>query len=102
VSLLRITVRELIRLAYGVKDYQIAKAPGWIDSERFDIAAKGNGDEQVQVRGLLIERFQLATHREDDYAEVVRASRRDAADVGRDRHDFVEAVRAGCAKSDRS
>jgi uncharacterized protein (TIGR03435 family) len=30
----------LIKLAFGVKDYQISGAPGWIDSERYDIAAK--------------------------------------------------------------
>jgi uncharacterized protein (TIGR03435 family) len=66
-----ITVRELIRLAYGVKDYQIGRAPGWIASQRFDIAAKsvsGNAnsldDEKSLVRELLSERFQLSTHRE--------------------------------------
>ncbi len=66
-----ITVKELIRLAYGVKDYQIGRLPGWVDSERFDIAAKsvsGTGksleDEKSLVRELLAERFQLTTHRE--------------------------------------
>jgi uncharacterized protein (TIGR03435 family) len=64
-------VKELIRLAYGVKDYQIGRAPGWVDNERFDIAAKsandrGNSleDEKSLVRELLAGRFQLATHRE--------------------------------------
>lgn len=66
-----ITVRELIRLAYGVKDYQIGRAPGWIDSQRFDIAAKSVSaktgsldDEKLLVRELLVDRFQLSTHRE--------------------------------------
>jgi uncharacterized protein (TIGR03435 family) len=66
-----ITVRELIRLAYGVRDYQIGRAPGWIDSERFDIAAKSVSsktnsleDEKSLVRELLADRFQLSTHRE--------------------------------------
>ena len=66
-----ITVRELIRLAYGVRDYQIREAPKWVDSERFDIAAKsvsGNAknleDEKSLVRELLADRFQLTTHRE--------------------------------------
>jgi uncharacterized protein (TIGR03435 family) len=64
-------VKDLIRLAYGVKDYQIGRAPGWVDGERFDIVAKsvsgtGNSleDEKSQVRELLADRFQLATHRE--------------------------------------
>jgi len=66
-----ITVRELIRLAYGMMDYQIGRAPGWIDSERFDIAAKSvtsrtNGLEDAKslARELLSDRFQLSTHRE--------------------------------------
>jgi uncharacterized protein (TIGR03435 family) len=66
-----VTVKELIRLAYGVKDYQIGRTPGWVDSERFDIAAKsvsgkGNGleDEKSLVRELLADRFQPTTHRE--------------------------------------
>jgi uncharacterized protein (TIGR03435 family) len=65
-----ITVRELIRLAYGMKDYQIEHAPGWLESERYDIAAKSAiakrslEQEQSQIRELLIDRFHLATHRE--------------------------------------
>jgi uncharacterized protein (TIGR03435 family) len=64
-------VNELIRLAYGAKDYQIGRAPGWVDSERFDIVAKsasgkGNSqeDEKSVVRELLEDRFQLTIHRE--------------------------------------
>jgi uncharacterized protein (TIGR03435 family) len=65
-----VTVRELIRLAYGVRDYQIERAPAWVDSARFDIAAKSvsgsnnMGDVKSLVRELLAERFQLATHQE--------------------------------------
>jgi uncharacterized protein (TIGR03435 family) len=81
-----ITVRELIRLAYGVKDYQIERAPGWVDSERYDIAAKsvrGTAvgaaassksasleEERAVVRELLADRFQLATHHETKQARV--------------------------------
>jgi uncharacterized protein (TIGR03435 family) len=66
-----ITVRELIRFAYGVKDFQIESAPKWIDSERFDIVAKsvssqekGLEDEKSLIRELLADRFQLTTHHE--------------------------------------
>lgn len=64
-----ITVKELIRLAYGVKDYQVERAPDWIETERYDIAAMGPigskklEDEQARVRALLEDRFQLKTHR---------------------------------------
>jgi uncharacterized protein (TIGR03435 family) len=66
-----ITVMELIRLAYTVKDYQVQRAPGWLESERYDIAAKVSGgnsknleEERAVTRELLAGRFQLATHRE--------------------------------------
>jgi len=61
---------ELIRVAFGVKDYQI-RAPEWIGAVRYDIAAKpgsmGNiSDKDVSplLRQLLADRFGLATHRE--------------------------------------
>jgi uncharacterized protein (TIGR03435 family) len=66
-----ITVRELIRQSYGVRDYQIEQAPGWVSSMRFDIVAKSVSsmansleDEKSLVRELLADRFQLTTHRE--------------------------------------
>src|SRR5215471_19065917 len=72
-----ITVRELIRLAYGVRDYQIGQAPNWIDSERFDIAMKsaggdGKSPEELKslVRELLVDRFQLTAHRESKQMAV--------------------------------
>jgi uncharacterized protein (TIGR03435 family) len=66
-----VSVGYLIRFAYGVKDYQIERAPGWVDSEQYDIAVKrANGktgnleDEKAMVRELLADRFQLTAHRE--------------------------------------
>jgi len=65
------TVRELIRPAYNVKDYQIAQAPGWLEADRFEIAAKAAvakktslDDERSLVRELLEDRFGLKTHRQ--------------------------------------
>jgi uncharacterized protein (TIGR03435 family) len=72
------TVRNLIRLAFGVKDYQIARAPGWIGAERYDIEAKTASPpggpkletEQELLRALLADRFQLSTHRESKEGNV--------------------------------
>src|ERR1051326_1773663 len=53
-----ITVKELIRLAYGVRDYQIGQAPKWTDSERFDIAVKsvsGNRNNLEEEKSLVRE-----------------------------------------------
>jgi bla regulator protein BlaR1 len=35
-----VTLRKLIAFAYGINEYQITGAPGWIDSERYDIEAR--------------------------------------------------------------
>jgi len=64
-------MRELIRMAFGVKDYQIQGAPGWIDKERYDIAAKIVGGRNLSfdelkaaLRELLASRFRMTSHRE--------------------------------------
>jgi len=66
-----ITVGYLIRYAFDVKDYQIERAPGWIDNEPYDIAVKSvsgktasREETKPMVRELLADRFQLATHSE--------------------------------------
>lgn len=68
-------VRELIRFAYQLQNFQIVDAPDWIVEERYDIIAKAEGDippgqfgvpgpAQMMMRALLAERFALAV-RED-------------------------------------
>jgi len=91
-----VTVRFLLQDAYGVKDSQIVGAPGWIDSEHFNIDAKaedssaGDGSkggqskldrdkQQAQFRlmlqAMLADRFKLALHHDtkelSEYALVV-------------------------------
>jgi uncharacterized protein (TIGR03435 family) len=70
------TLRFLIRNAYQVQDFQIAGAPDWIASDRFDIVAKANGNPPiaapvgqagpmlVMLRSLLADRFKLVVHHE--------------------------------------
>src|SRR5262249_13736092 len=63
-----LTLRDYIITAYQVKPYPIS-GPDWINSDRFDIAARlTEGSEISQVgsmmQALLEERFQLKTHRE--------------------------------------
>ncbi|HEY6392831.1 MAG TPA: M56 and DUF3738 domain-containing protein, partial [Bryobacteraceae bacterium] len=65
-----ITVKFLIQQAYGVKDFQVIGGPGWINSERYDLVAKADGDigrmEQIRplIEKLLADRFQLTIHRD--------------------------------------
>lgn len=63
-----ITLRSCVKWAYHVMEYQVS-GPGWMDFERFDIAAKSaNGASEdrlrVMMRALLHERFGLELHRE--------------------------------------
>ena len=62
------SLKDYIRMAYKLKDYQIV-GPDWMASERFDIHAKlpngGAGDKVLEMLQTLLEqRFQLKTHRD--------------------------------------
>lgn len=74
-----IPLKELIKMAYDVKDFTLS-GPSWLDSMRFDIVAKppaGASRRQMpeMLQAMLVERFKLQTHRESKevpaYALVV-------------------------------
>jgi uncharacterized protein (TIGR03435 family) len=61
------SLRNIIRNAYGVQNFQIVGGPDWINSDRWDIVAKAEGDTPppqmlLMVRTLLAERFKLVVH----------------------------------------
>ncbi len=64
-----VPMRELLRLAYGLKlPYQLS-GPTWMENERYDIVAKvppGVTRDQfnVMLQNLLVDRFGLVVHRE--------------------------------------
>jgi uncharacterized protein (TIGR03435 family) len=63
------SVRFLIQVAYGVRDFQVTGGPGWMNTEDYDITAKGDdGAQESQLRlmlqALLADRFKLIFHRE--------------------------------------
>jgi uncharacterized protein (TIGR03435 family) len=67
------SLRLLIKTAYGVHDSQIIAGPSWIDSDRWDINAKAEGYKdaapfrdvaRLMVRPLLADRFKLVMHHE--------------------------------------
>jgi len=63
-----VSLKQLIELAYDVKDYSLS-GPDWLDSERFDVQAKPQGrmtDEMFapMLRSLLADRFRISVHRE--------------------------------------
>jgi uncharacterized protein (TIGR03435 family) len=63
------TARMLIMLAYQVMPDQISGGPGWLESDGFDIEAKGADAKATpaqfrrMVQSLLADRFQLKVHR---------------------------------------
>lgn len=64
-----VPLRELITEAYHVRPEALSGAPGWTESERFDIVAKAppsTSPENLRrmMLALLRERFQLAAHTE--------------------------------------
>jgi len=75
ISITNLTVGTLIRMAYGSEaiqtQRQIVGGPAWIDTDRFDIAAKTTltlapRDDlfRVLVRSVLEDRFHIKLHRE--------------------------------------
>jgi uncharacterized protein (TIGR03435 family) len=78
-------LRLLVRMAYGVQDFQIVGGPSWQTSNKFDITAKAaEGTTQAtpdllpMLKALLADRFKLKTHTESRemalYALVVARS----------------------------
>jgi uncharacterized protein (TIGR03435 family) len=69
-------LNELIWIAYGVRDDQVAGGPSWIRKDRYDIEATGSGlmapaasgppgtQAHLMLQMLLEDRFRLKVHRE--------------------------------------
>ena len=74
-------LRQLIGMAYQIRDFQVSGGPAWIDSDRYDIEAKpGTGPmagrmtkesmlesmakSGLMLQSLLEDRFKLKLHRE--------------------------------------
>jgi uncharacterized protein (TIGR03435 family) len=63
-----VSLKSCVRWAYGVQASQVT-GPVWLETERFDIAAKAAGpvsEEQLRLmlRSLLADRFKLTLHRD--------------------------------------
>jgi uncharacterized protein (TIGR03435 family) len=70
------SLRDLIGLAYKVRDSQIVGGPAWIGTDRFDINARADrelppfdptgeiGPLERMLQSLLADRFKLVAHRE--------------------------------------
>jgi uncharacterized protein (TIGR03435 family) len=92
-SATNVTLRNLIRNSFGVQDSQIVGGPTWMNSDRFNLLAKGEVGQspafpvahmggpsrlQLMMQALLSDRFKLVVHKENRelnvYALVVERS----------------------------
>jgi uncharacterized protein (TIGR03435 family) len=70
VTIVNATLKSIIELTYDVDRLQVTGGPAWIESERFDILAKGpepsydEAQTRERLRTLLGERFHLVIHHE--------------------------------------
>ena len=55
------SLRDLIRLAYGVEDYQILGLPNWVNSDLYDVDAKAQESVVNELQGLNHDQLQLRT-----------------------------------------
>jgi uncharacterized protein (TIGR03435 family) len=63
------TLKQLVRIAYGVQDFQVSGGPNWADGDRFDVEAKSESNasrDQVllMIQALLKDRFKLKIRRD--------------------------------------
>ena len=69
-----VPMKELLLRAYGVRSPEVS-GPSWMDTERYDIAAKvplaaTEEEANVMLQNLLVERFGLVFHREKKELQV--------------------------------
>jgi uncharacterized protein (TIGR03435 family) len=70
-----LTLKGLIRIAYNVHGFQISGGPKWMDSDRYDVETRAQGNPPVpevrlMLEALLADRFKLTLHRENKESPV--------------------------------
>ena len=68
-EILGYTLKELIAMAFEVKDDKVMGGPEWLDADRFDVIAKSPEVMSPHVmtgmlKSLIVQRFKLETHNE--------------------------------------
>src|SRR5262249_19344366 len=68
-SAVNVPAALLIRIAYGLSEFEVVGGPSWLASDRYDVIASSGGDATVDrkramLRQALLERFTLSTHTE--------------------------------------
>ncbi len=65
-----VSLKQLICYAFDARDFQVTGGPGWMDTEKFDLAARAAASKELSrdevkpyVQALLTDRFRLKIHR---------------------------------------
>lgn len=92
-------VKEMIKLAYNVRNDGLAGVPKWADSDRYDLSAKAGSIVppeilRVMFQNLLAERFGLTLHHEDQPASVYALTGK-----GAKLKPAAESERPGCKRA---
>jgi bla regulator protein BlaR1 len=66
------TFKDLVSLAYDVKDFQVSGGPGWINSDRYDIDATAEGAPTPGQEGMNLPRRRLQTLLQDRFKLALR------------------------------
>jgi uncharacterized protein (TIGR03435 family) len=72
-----VTLGMLINVAYKVQDFQVVEAPGWVNSDRYDIEAKPPEDSPAKQNQQIVQGPMLQSLLEDRFKLVVRRETRD-------------------------
>jgi uncharacterized protein (TIGR03435 family) len=64
-----VNLKDLVRFAYDIHDYQVSGGPGWTETEHYEIlatfpAATTNAQRAQMMQTMLADRFALTIHRE--------------------------------------
>jgi uncharacterized protein (TIGR03435 family) len=99
------TMKNLVTIAWDIPDSMLAPVPKWFETDRFDVVARapqetgasGPGADpetlRLMLRTLLVDRFRLATHMEEQPVSVYVLS------LPKPQHKLKKAdpsVRSGC------
>jgi uncharacterized protein (TIGR03435 family) len=105
-----VTLRDLIRVAFNVQEFQIEGGPGWVASSRFDVNARastapsGPDGMRALVRRLLDDRFKLRARVESRemaiYELIVARDGRPGEKLRRSAIDCEAIVTSGAATAE--
>jgi bla regulator protein blaR1 len=70
-----ITAMLMLTFAYGVRDYQIAGAPGWVSSDRFDVSFTPDKAEAALGPGISVSELESIMNRQKQRTQAVLRDR---------------------------